>query len=292
MHIFKPQNGSPGESDVRNFRETRDQPFNRQRSHDSSGSEGRGNRHQEYDSRIFRRHSGNKRVEFEDEVMAQQKFPHNREAVHPYKRPQRRNNDRDTEDDLPFKGFNQNFESFGGNRNDRRNQGRFGNREQRDRRDNYRDIRLQYQNDHDDRDFDHRDRRDNYRDNRDYRSKQRNEHDDRGDRRDRQENYRDARQNQRGNYNDRFDRQNSWGNRRDGGQQNRNEQERIVRSNSFGGGDRLAHNNSKQGDDRLTRSKSFRGNEARNDERNDENRAPPYDERRNQENEHFVSCFT
>ena len=316
MRIFKPQNG-PGELDARDismYNEARDQPFNRQRSRDSSGSEGQGTRQQEYDSRIFRRHSGNKRVEFEDEVLAQQRSQHNRDAGHPYKRPQRRSGDWNTEDELPFKGFNPNFGSIGGNRNDQRNQGRFGNRDQRDRRDNYRDIRQQYRNDHDDRGNEEYDRRDNYRDVRikqrndhddrgfengdgrgnfrDVHVKQRNEHDDRGDHRDRQDNYRNNRQNQRNNDN-RYDRQDSWGNNRDHRphQRNENDNRNFVRSNSFGGGDRLARNNNNQGEERVTRSKSFRGRGATHGERNDENRAPQHNEKRNQENVQFVSYY-
>ena len=237
MHLFKPQNG-PGESDGRNmsmFKEYRDKPFNRQRSHDSSGSEGRGNRQQEYDSRIFRRHSGTKHVEFEDEVMAQQKLQHNREAGHPYKRPQRRSHERDVEDELPFKGFNKNFGSFDGQRNERneqRNRGGFGNRERRDRRDNYRDIR--YQNEHDNRGFDQGDRRDNYQDNRDKRSSQRNEHDNRDfDQGDRRDNYRDKRSNPRNEHDnrdfDQGDRKDNYRGNRDNRSNQRNEHDNRDR---------------------------------------------------------------
>ena len=303
MHIFKPQ--GPGEFGGRNIsmhNEARDQPYNRQRSRDSSGSEGQGTRHHEYDSRIFRRHSGNKQVAFEDEVMAQQRTQHNRDAAHPYKRPQRRSGDRNDENDLPFQGFNQNFGSFDGNRNDQRNQGGFGNRDQRDRKDNYRDIRQQYRNEHDDRGFNQNDRQDNYRH---VRVKQGNEHDGRAfNQNDRRDNYRDAkfnqrnehdnrrgyheRQNQKNNNNERYNRQDSWGNRDN--RQQRNEQEaRFVRSNSFGGGDRLARSNSNQGEERVTRSKSFRGNEGRNRDRNNENMAPQHDAKGNQETENYVS---
>ena len=303
MHITKPHGGRDfGARDISMHHEAGNQPPYRQRSRESSGSEGPGTRPHEYDSRIFRRHSGNKQVQFEDEVKAQQNLQHqhNRDAGHPYKRPQRRSGDRTDENDFPFQGFNQNFD---GNRNNPRNRGGFGNPEQRDRRDNYRDIR-QYRHEHDDRGgnqnerqftqrnvqikqgnehdhraFDQNERRDN---NRDGRFNQRNDQDRRG-------NYRD-RQNQRNNNNERYGRQDSWGNNRDNRQQ-QNEQEArsFVRSNSFGGGDRLSRSNSNQGDEKVARSKSFRGNEGRNRDRNDENAAPQHDGGRNQETGNYVS---
>lgn len=155
------------------------QPFRRQGSRESSGSEGMGTRSQEYESRIFRRQT-DKQVTFEDE---RQYSPPKPRDSQPYQRPNQRQNRKSwdyTETEVPaelknnpllrsgsFHGRDQRQDRYydqhdrrgqQGNHNNyrgnyqNRNYNRQGSYEDRrdyqrngyDRRDNYRDIREQY----------------------------------------------------------------------------------------------------------------------------------------------------
>ena len=163
--------------------EDRNQPYQRQGSRDSSGSEGRGNRYQktnnnqEYESRIFRRHA-NRQVTFEDEQrISPPKGTYGRDyrdGNHPYsgRKINKEAIDREIELLREQEKNNPLVRLTGQTQDDFKSQGRNRYRDQHDRRDQYRDIRQNYQP---------RDRRDNYRDIREqYRQ------DDRRDNRDRE----------------------------------------------------------------------------------------------------------
>ena len=81
------------------------QPFRRQGSRESSGSEGKGPEHREFDSRIFRRNP-DKQVTFQDEQQTSPpRMQHNRDGMQPYRRPNQRQDrrswDNDIENQLP-----------------------------------------------------------------------------------------------------------------------------------------------------------------------------------------------
>lgn len=146
------------------------QPFRRQGSRESSGSDGKGSDHKEFDSRIFRR-SPDKQVTFQDERQTSPpRMQHNRDGMQPYRRPNQRQNrrswDSDIENQLPPELKNNPLlQSTGGqgrfhsqnNRND-------GHWDQHDRRSNHHagNDRNWGQYDKNDRHWDQHDRRGNF----------------------------------------------------------------------------------------------------------------------------------